>query len=102
MTLSDLILPISYEEAKQYALVFSPQLASRLSELHAQYGSNNCVPIPTVLTDGRLMLSADILTEIEQGGMLHNMWMAADKEILGREVEVIPWDEALLLLPKIL
>lgn len=99
MTLSDLNIPISYNDAQKYALVFTPEVASNLSELHRLHGSPNCVPMPRVLIDGRLMLCGDILTEIEQGGMLHNMWMAADKEILGREVQVIPWEEALSLLP---
>jgi len=37
MTLADLILPISYEEASQYAMVFTDQLAGRLAELHAEH-----------------------------------------------------------------
>ena len=99
MTLADLVLPISYAEAKHYALVFTPQLAGRLAELHGQYGSPNCVPMPRVLTDGRLMLSADVLTEIEPGRLLHAMWQAADKTALGRAVEVLPWSDAVALLP---
>lgn len=99
MTLSDLTLPISYEAAKGYALVFTPQLAARLAELHAAHGSRNCVPMPRTLTDGRLMLSADVLTEIEPGGLLHAMWAAADQQVLGQAVEVMPWADALALLP---
>lgn len=99
MTLRDLSLPITYDDAKQFALVFSPQLAARLAELHAVYGSQNCVPMPRMLVDGRLMLSADVLTEVEPGGLLHAMWAAADHEVLGREVEVIPWDDAVAMLP---
>lgn len=99
MTLGDLALPISYEEAKGYALVFTPQLAGRLSVLHEQYGSNKCRPVPRVLTDGRLMLSADVLTEIEPGGLLHAMWAAADKAVLNAAVEVLPWADAVALLP---
>lgn len=99
MTLSDITLPISYEDAKGYALVFTPALAGRLAELHAEHGSPNCVPMPRTLTDGRLMLCADVLTEIEPGGLLHAMWEAADKEVLGREVEVIAWADAVALLP---
>jgi hypothetical protein len=45
------------------------------------------------------MLCADVLTEIWPGGLLHAMWEAADKEVLGREVEVIPWADAVALLP---
>lgn len=99
MTLADLTLPISYEDAKQYALVFTPQLAQRLAELHAERGTNNCVPMPRVLTDGRLMLSADVLTEVGEGGLLQGMWEAADKAVLLPAVEVIPWDEAVAMLP---
>lgn len=99
MTLSDLTLPISDADAKQLALVFTPQLAGRLAQLHAQYGSRNCVPMPRMLTDGRLMLCADILTEVMPGGLLHAMWAAADQAVLLASVEVIPWAEAVALLP---
>lgn len=99
MTLSDLTLPISYEDAKGYALVFTPQLARRLAALHQQYGSQKCVPMPRTLTDGRLMLCGDILTEVMPGGLLADMWAAADKAVLLPSVEVIPWEQALALLP---
>ena len=99
MNLSELNLPISYADARGLALVFTPQLAARLAELHGQHGSTNCVPVPRVLTDGRLMLSADVLTEIEPGGLLNAMWQAADKAVLGTSVEVMPWADAVALLP---
>jgi hypothetical protein len=99
MTLSDLTLPISDADAKGFALVFTPQLAARLAELHGQHGSTNCVPVPRTLTDGRLMLSADVLTEIGPGGLLHAMWEAADQAVLGASVEVMPWADAVALLP---
>ena len=100
MTLADLTLPIAYEDARQWALVFTPSLAARLAELHAQYGSQNCVPMPRVMTDGRLMLSADLLTEVMPGGMLHAMWAAADQAVLLASVDVIPWQDAVALLPQ--
>jgi hypothetical protein len=99
VTLGDLVLPISYEDARQWALVFSPALAQRLAEIHAQHGSHLCRPVPMQLTDGRLMLCADLLTEVKPGGLLHAMWEAADKDILNAQVEVIPWADALALLP---
>jgi hypothetical protein len=100
MTLGDLTLPISYADARQYALVFTPQLTARLAELHGQYGSPKCVPMPRTLTDGRLMLCADVLTEIEPGGLLAAMWEAADKAILNAAVEVLPWSAAVAMLPR--
>lgn len=99
MTLGDLTLPISYEDAKGYALVFTPALAQRLAELHAVHGSPKCVPMPRTLADGRFMLAADILTEVEPGGLLHSMWEAADKAVLLPAVEVLPMADAVSLLP---
>lgn len=99
MTLSDVVLPITDAWGKAHALVFTPALAARLAELHAQYGSQNCVPMPRELTDGRLMLCADILTEVMPGGLLADMWSAADQAVLLPSVEVIPWADALALLP---
>jgi hypothetical protein len=55
--------------------------------------------MPRLLTDGRLMLSADVLTEIEPGGLLHAMWAAADQQVLGASVDVMPWADAVALLP---
>ena len=99
MNLADLTLPIPYADARGLALVFTPQLAGRLAQLHAEHGSPNCVPVPRVMADGRLMLSADGLTEIEPGGLLHAMRAAADQAVLGSSVEVMPWADAVALLP---
>jgi hypothetical protein len=99
MTLGDLSLPISYEDARQLALAFTPALAGRLAELHAVHGSQKCVPVPRVLVDGRLMLSADVLTEVGPGGLLEAMWQAADRNVLNAAVEVLPWADAVALLP---
>lgn len=98
MTLSDVVLPISDAWGKGHALVFSPALARRLASVHAQHGGARCVPVPRQLTDRRLMLCADILTEVMPGGLLHAMWEAADKSVLLPAVEVIPWEDAVALL----
>lgn len=100
MTLGDVSLPVDIAWARANALVFTTQLAARLAELHAIYGSPNCVPMPRTLTDGRLMLSADVLTEVMPGGLLHAMWEAADKAVLNAAVEVMPWGDAVALLPQ--
>jgi hypothetical protein len=100
MTLSDLDLPISYEWGCEHALLFTPALAHRLAELHAEHGRPDCLAWPVLLTDGRLMLTADILTATEPGGYLYAMWEAADKAVLLPAVEVVPIAEALALLPQ--
>lgn len=99
MTLSDIELPITYEWGVAHALLFTPQLAQRLAELHAEHGRPDCLASPVALTDGRLMLTADILTATAPGGYLHGMWEAADKAILLPAVEVVPLADALALLP---
>jgi len=99
MLLRDLSLPISDADARGLALVFAPALATRLGQLHAAHGSTNCVPVPSPLIDGRLMLCADVLTEVAVGGLLAAMWGAADQTVLGASVEVILWGEALAMLP---
>ena len=100
MLLRDLSLPINAEDARGLALVFAPALAVRLQQLHAAYGSPNCVPVPLPLTDGRLMLGADVLTEVIPGGLLAAMWARADGAVLGASVEVIAWDAAVAMLPE--
>jgi hypothetical protein len=99
MLLRDLSLPISDTDARGLALVFAPALAARLGQLHAAHGSSNCVPVPSPLTDGRLMLGADVLTEVATGGLLAAMWGAADQAVLGASVEVIAWSEAVAMMP---
>lgn len=97
--LDGMMLPI-YQWGQDKALVFTPQLAARLAELDAIHGTDKCRPVPLPLTDGRLMLSADILSEVVPGGMLEPLWNAADKSVLLESVEVLSADEvAPLLLP---
>jgi len=100
MLLRDLSMPISDAEARGLALVFAPALAARLGQLHAAYGSSNCVPVPSPLIDGRMMLGADVLTEVRPGGLLAAMWAAADQSVLGASVEVIAWSEAVAMMPE--
>jgi hypothetical protein len=99
MTLEDIDIPPTEEFARTHAMAFSPELAQRLAELHAEYGRPDCIAMPQQLTDGRLLLGCDLLLAIGPGGWLHEMWEAADKAVLLPAVEVIPWDEAVALLP---
>ncbi len=99
MNLTDLALPISYADSSALVLVFSRPIAERLTELHAQVGTPNCVPVAGQLADGRWFLSARVLTEVGPGGLLHAMWQAADQSILGQAVEVMPWSDVAALLP---
>jgi hypothetical protein len=98
MTLSDLTLPVSYEWGVAHALLFDVALAQRLGEVQGQHGDPRHVPSPRTLTDGRFMLTADILTECLPGGLVYGGFSQLDA---GRfdEIEVVPLAEALALLP---
>lgn len=100
MTLSEVILPITYEWGCDHALLFDDTLAMRLAELHAQVGSPDCKAVPVRTIDGRWLLTADILTAVEPGGYLHAMWEAADKAVIGSAVEVVPIAEGISLVAR--
>ena len=70
MTLADLIQqPVSYENARNLAIVLTPDQAATLGAIQAQYGNPHHVASPVELSDGRLMLCADLLTETGPGGL---------------------------------
>jgi hypothetical protein len=98
MTLSDIELPVTYEWGRAHALLFDASLAQRLGEVQAEHGDPRHVPAPRTLTDGRYMLTADILTECLPGGLVYGGFSQLDA---GRfdEIEVVPLAEALALLP---
>jgi hypothetical protein len=98
MTLADITLPVTYEWGVAHALLFDVALAQRLAEVQAQHGDPRHVPAPRSLTDGRWMLTADILTECLPGGLVYGGFSQLDA---GRfdEIEVVPLSEALALLP---
>ena len=97
MTLADLTLPVSYQWAKGYALLFDASLAQRLAEVQAEHGDPRHVPAPRLLTDGRWMLAGDILTECVPGGLVYGGFSRLDA---GRfaDIQVTPMAEAVALL----
>lgn len=98
MTLADLTLPVSYEWGIANALVFDAALAGRLAEVQAEHGDPRHVPSPRSLTDGRFMLTADILTECLPGGLVYGGFSQLDAGRFG-EIEVMPLSQAVALLP---
>jgi hypothetical protein len=98
MTLADIELPVTYEWGVAHALVFDAALAQRLGEVQAEHGNPRHVPGPRSLTDGRFMLTADILTECLPGGLVYGGFSQLDA---GRfdEIEVLSLADALALLP---
>lgn len=100
MTLDELLprLPLSYAEGKTYALVMAQGLVTRLEEIQAEHPSKH-IAKPVPLTDGRFMLSGTILSEVGQGGLFEKGFGYLHPPRFN-EVEVIPWADALALLPQ--
>ena len=98
MTLAEIELPVTYEWGVSHALLFDAALAQRLGEVQAEHGDPRHVPSPRLLTDGRFMLTADILTECIPGGLVYGGFSQLDA---GRfdEIAVVPLADALALLP---
>ena len=99
MTLSDIELPVDYEWGLNHALVFATDLAQRLAEVQAEHGDPRHVPAARLLTDGRWMLTADILTECLPGGLVYGGFSQLDATRFD-EIEVMPMADALALLPQ--
>ena len=97
MTLADLTLPVTYEWGKDYALVFDAALAQRLAEVQAEHGDPRHVPNPLPLTDGRFMLTADILTECLPGGLVYGGFSRLDAARFS-EIEVVQMTEAVAMI----
>jgi hypothetical protein len=100
MTLADLITqPVSYDAAKDLALVFSPDLAAQLSAVQSEHGDPRHVASPVDLSDGRKMLCADLLTEIGPGGLYSGGFAHLPSDLFPL-VEVLPMSAVLPLLPQ--
>ena len=98
MTLADVTLPVSYEWGVAHALLFDVALARRLAEVQATHGDPRHMPNPRLLTDGRFMLAADILTECLPGGLVYGGFSHLDAARFD-EIAVVTMAEAVALLP---
>ena len=100
MTVADLLpsLPLTYEQGRQYGLVFSADLAERLAEVQAaSWSQHYASPVP--LADGRYLLCGDLLSEVGERG-LYATGFAKLNPTRFHEIAVLPWDEAVALLPQ--
>ena len=100
MTLAELITqPVSYETAKELAIVLTPEQAATLGAIQAQYGNPRHVAAPVPLTDGRLMLCADLLTETGPGGLYAQGFAHLPADIFP-QVQILPMASAVALIPQ--
>lgn len=98
MTLADLTLPVTYAWGVAHALVFDAALSARLADVQGKHGDPRHVPAPRLLTDGRFMLTADILTECVPGGLVYGGFSHLDAAKFG-DIQVMPLADAVALLP---
>jgi hypothetical protein len=100
MTLADIITqPVSYETARDLAIVLTPDQAATLDAVQQQYGNPQHVAAPMPLVDGRLMLCADLLTETGPGGLYAQGFAHLPAELFA-QVAVIPMADAIDLIPQ--
>ena len=100
MTLADLITqPVSYETAKELAIVLTAEQAATLGAIQAEYGNPRHVAAPVPLVDGRLMLCADLLTETGTGGLYAQGFAHLPAELFP-QVQIIPMANAIALIPQ--
>ena len=100
MTLADLISqPVSYETARDLAIVLSAEQAATLGAIQQQYGNPRHVAAPVPLVDGRLMLCADLLTEISHGGLYSQGFAHLPAELFA-QVQILPMADAIALIPQ--
>ena len=89
-------LPLPYDYAKQWGLVFGSDLADRPAEVQAEHPSKHHAR-PTLLTSGAYLLGGDVLSEVPTGlygpGFNHLDPTRFD------EISVMPWADALALVP---
>ena len=90
-------LPLPYDYAKQYACVFSEELADRLVEVQAENPQQFRVT-PLALTDGTFMIRGAILSEVPNG--LYGGNFARLDASRFDEISLVPWAEAVALLPQ--
>ena len=103
MTLAQL-LTAGIDTQRQYALTFGAPLSTVLRQRWEQFGTTNLVPTPSLLTDGRYMLGADILSEVSEQEdskrLLARMWRNSNRAVIAAGITIIPWADAVALLPQ--
>lgn len=92
MTLSDLTLPVPYDDCKDLALVYDYATAAEWYAIQQEHGDPRHVATAQRLPDGRWWLGGHLLSEVYPGGIL--AWAAefVTPEI-AEQIEVVPLGE---------
>lgn len=98
MILSEVTLPLAYDDCKGMALVYPYEVAVVWYTLQQQHGDPRHVGIGLPLTDGRWLMTGGVLSELHEGGILGWACEYLTPEIMA-QIEVVPMSEAVALLP---
>lgn len=101
MTLADLLAsPRPLTELQTLALLFSAELRDRLVAVQSEYGRPEFTVFPAgPTTDGRYYHCADILAEVQPGGIYGAGFAHLDASRFD-EVQVVPLADAVALIPR--
>jgi len=103
MTLTDILSQVpgmTDADAKSYALVFNSEHYDALARAQQSRPEAKHRVSPVQLTDGRWLLCADLLMEISVNGLYADGFALLPPALFG-QVEVVPWEDAIVLLPPI-
>lgn len=90
---------LGQREAKEYALVFSSELRDHLEAIQAEHRNSRHKVKPVALANGKWMICADVLTEVGGRGIYTDGFAHLDQSLFS-QVEILPWQDAIALLPK--
>jgi len=96
--LSEMSLPVPYDQCNHLALVYDYATAAEWYAIQQEHGDPRHVAGGQQLTDGRWMMGGHLLSELHQGGILAWALPHLTPEFMER-VQVIPLADALALLP---
>jgi hypothetical protein len=88
------------ENFADFALALAPAVVAAMDDAQAQIGSTRHVVQPVELVDGRYMIGADIVPELQPGRLFAEALPLFDGSALEHGVEVMPWVDAVALIKR--
>lgn len=92
MILSELTLPVPYDECKDLVLVYPHEVAVLWYTIQEEHGDPRHVATAQQLTDGRWWLGGHLLSELYPGGIIGWACEYLTPEIMA-QIEVLPMSE---------
>jgi len=97
MTVPDAI-HLPWHALRSLVIVLSQEQSQRLAAVAVETTTDALRVEPVMLVDGRMVLPADMLTEVD--GRLSRLWARVDASGLANAVPVVPMADVVGLLPR--